>query len=135
TTQLVSRLVAYFGNQVAVFHSKYNNNERVEVWRNVLSGSEKARVVIGARSALFLPFNRLGLIIVDEEHEQNFKQTDPAPRYHARDASIVLSGMHGAKVLLGSATPSLETYHNAETGKYGLVTINQRFGNVMMPDI
>lgn len=133
TTQLTERLQAYFGNKVAVFHSKYNNNERVEVWNNVLNNSDKAQIVIGARSALFLPFSNLGLIIVDEEHEQTFKQQDPAPRYHARDAAIVLAHSHQAKVLLGSATPSLETFFNSESGKYGLVTITERYGNVMMP--
>ncbi len=93
TTQLVGRLSAYFGNKVAVFHSKYSNNERVEVWKQVLQDSEKAQIVIGARSALFLPFQNLGFIIVDEEHEQTFKQMDPAPRYHARDAAIVLANL------------------------------------------
>nr|WP_315166213.1 primosomal protein N' [uncultured Flavobacterium sp.] len=135
TTQLVGRLRTYFGNKIAVFHSKYNNNERVEVWNQVLDNSSKAQVVIGARSALFLPFVNLGFIVVDEEHEQTFKQVDPAPRYHARDAAIVLAHMHQAKVLLGSATPSLETYFNAQTEKYGLVEISKRFGNVRMPDI
>jgi len=135
TTQLVGRLRAYFGNKVAVFHSKYSNNERVEVWNQVLTNSEKAQIVIGARSALFLPFHDLGFIIIDEEHEQTFKQVDPAPRYHARDAAIVLANSHKAKVLLGSATPSIETYFNAQSGKYGLVEISERFGNVMMPDI
>ncbi len=135
TTQLVSRLTQYFGNKVAVFHSKYNNNERVEVWQNVLQNSEKAQIVIGARSALFLPFSNLGLIIVDEEHEATFKQYDPAPRYHARDSAIVLANSHQAKVLLGSATPSIETYYNATSGKFGLVTLTERFGNVQMPDI
>jgi primosomal protein N' (replication factor Y) len=145
TTQLVYRLTQFFGNKVAVFHSKYNNNERVEVWNQVLNISEKAQVVIGARSALFLPFSNLGLIIVDEEHEQTFKQQDPAPRYHARDAAVVLANAHqatrangelgGAKVLLGSATPSIETYYNATTGKFGLVTLKERFGNVPMPEI
>ncbi|MEM8522216.1 primosomal protein N' [Flavobacterium sp. PL12] len=135
TTQLVGRLSAYFGNKVAVFHSKYNNNERIEVWNQVLQNSEKAQVVIGARSALFLPFNSLGLIIVDEEHEQTFKQADPAPRYHARDAAIVLAYSHKAKVLLGSATPSIETYFNAKSEKFGLVEITKRYGNVLMPAI
>jgi primosomal protein N' (replication factor Y) len=135
TTQLVGRLRAHFGNKVAVFHSKYNNNERVEVWNQVLKNSEKAQIVIGARSALFLPFSNLGFIIVDEEHEQTFKQVDPAPRYHARDASIVLANFHKAKVLLGSATPSIESYFNTTTNKYGLVNITSRYGNVMMPDI
>jgi primosomal protein N' (replication factor Y) len=135
TAQLVGRLVRYFGNRVAVYHSKYTSNERVEVWNHVLENSEKAQVVIGARSALFLPYADLGLIIVDEEHEQMFKQQDPAPRYHARDAAIVLAKMHHAKVLLGSATPSIETYHNVQAGKFGLTTITERFGNVMMPEI
>jgi len=135
TTQLVSRLTKHFGNKVAVFHSKYSNNERVEVWNQVLNASEKAQVVIGARSALFLPFSNLGLIIVDEEHEQTFKQQDPAPRYHARDAAIVLANAHQAKVLLGSATPSIESFYNAQSGKFGLVTLKERFGNVQMPDI
>lgn len=135
TTQLVSRLTAYFGNKVAVFHSKYSNNERVEVWNQVLSNSEKAQIVIGARSALFLPFSNLGFVIVDEEHEPTFKQQDPAPRYHARDAAIVLANSHQAKVLLGSATPSIETYYNAQSGKYGLIEINERFGKAPLPEI
>ena len=149
TTQLVSRLTKHFGNKVAVFHSKYSNNERVEVWHQVLNSSDKAQVVIGARSSLFLPFNNLGLIIVDEEHEQTFKQQDPAPRYHARDAAIVLANFHnttranseatgelgGAKVLLGSATPSIETYYNANSEKFGLVILKERFGKVPMPEI
>ena len=135
TTQLVGRLTAYFGNKVAVFHSKYSNNERVEVWKQLIENSDKAQIVIGARSALFLPFSNLGLIIVDEEHEQTFKQQDPAPRYHARDAAIVLAHAHQAKVLLGSATPSIETYYNAQSAKYGLIEIFERFGNVQMPEI
>ena len=135
TTQLVGRLRDYFGNKVAIFHSKYSNNERVEVWRQVLAASSKAQIVIGARSALFLPFSNLGLVIVDEEHEQTFKQVDPSPRYHARDASIVLASSFKAKVLLGSATPSIETYFNAQSGKYGVVEISERYGNVRMPEI
>lgn len=135
TTQLVVRLTAYFGNQVAVFHSKYSNNERVEVWQQVLQNSEKAKIVIGARSALFLPFNDLGLIVIDEEHEQTFKQQDPAPRYHARDAAIVLAHSFGAKVLLGSATPSIETYFNVNSGKYGYVQLTERYGNIVPPEI
>ena len=135
TTQLVSRLTAYFGNQVAVFHSKYSNNERVEVWNQVLNNSEKAKIVIGARSSLFLPFSNLGLIIIDEEHEQTFKQQDPAPRYHARDAAIVLAKSHEAKVLLGSATPSIETFYNAQSEKYGFVSLTERYGKVQMPEI
>ena len=135
TTQLVSRLTQHFGNQVAVFHSKYSNNERVEVWNQVLTNSEKAQIVIGARSALFLPFSNLGIIIVDEEHEQTFKQQDPAPRYHARDAAIVLATAHQSRVLLGSATPSIETFFNAQSNKYGLVTVTERFGKVQMPEV
>lgn len=135
TTQLVQRLTAYFGNEVAVFHSKYTNNERIEVWNQVLENSPKAKVVIGVRSALFLPFLNLGCIIVDEEHEQTFKQHDPAPRYHARDAAIVLAKQHGAKVVLGSATPSLETYYNVQTKKYGLTELKVRYGNVVLPEI
>ena len=135
TTQLVGRLHTHFGNKVAVFHSKYSNNERVEVWNQVLDKSEKAQIVIGARSALFLPFQDLGFVIVDEEHEQTYKQVDPAPRYHARDAAIVLAGLQKAKVILGSATPCIESYNNAKTGKFGLVTLVERFGNVTMPEI
>jgi len=135
TTQLVQRLTAYFGNQVAVFHSKYSDNERIEVWNQVLENSPKAKVVIGVRSALFLPFSNLGCIIVDEEHEQTYKQHDPAPRYHARDAAIVLAKQHNAKVLLGSATPSLESYYNVQTKKYGITELKVRFGNVVLPEI
>ena len=135
TTQLVSRLTRHFGNEVAVFHSKYSNNERVEVWNQVLENSEKAKIVIGARSALFLPYSNLGLIIIDEEHEQTFKQQDPAPRYHARDAAIVLAQAQKAKVLLGSATPSIETYFNAQSGKFGMVSIQERFGKAPLPEV
>ena len=135
TTQLVTRLQDYFGEKVAVFHSRYSSSERVEVWNNVLSNSNKAQIVIGARSSLLLPFKNLGLIIVDEEHEQSYKQFDPAPRYHARDAAIVLAAMFKAKTLLGTATPSLETYYNAQQKKYGLVEIKKRYNNVLMPDI
>jgi primosomal protein N' (replication factor Y) len=135
TTQLLSRLRKFFGNKVAVFHSKYSNYERVEVWNQVLENSPKAQVVIGARSAMFLPFSNLGLVIVDEEHEQNFKQTDPAPRYHARDSVTVLANYHKAKVVLGSATPSLETYYNSQNNKYGLVELFERYNNVPMPEI
>lgn len=135
TTQLVSRLRFHFGDKIAVFHSKYSNNERVEVWKQTLENADKAQIVIGARSALFLPFANLGLLIVDEEHEQTFKQTDPAPRYHARDSAVVLAGFHQAKVLLGSATPSIETYFNTQTEKYGLVSIMERYNNVRMPEI
>ena len=135
TTQLVGRLRTYFGDKVGVYHSKYSNNERVELWKQVLEQSPKAQIVIGARSALFLPFSNLSLIVVDEEHEQTFKQVDPAPRYHARDAAIVLANAHQAKVLLGSATPSIESYFNAQSDKYGLVEITERYGNVQLPEI
>ncbi|OIQ36999.1 MAG: primosomal protein N' [Bacteroidetes bacterium MedPE-SWsnd-G1] len=135
TTQLIDRLQEYFGEQVSVFHSKYSMNERVEVWNNVLENKSKAQIVLGARSSLFMPFSNLGLIIVDEEHETSYKQFDPAPRYHARDASIVLSHLHKAKVLLGSATPSIETYQNAKEDKYGFVELKRRHGNVLLPEI
>ncbi|MFD1063602.1 primosomal protein N' [Winogradskyella litorisediminis] len=135
TTQLVSRLQNHFGEKVAVFHSRYSSNERVEAWNNILHKEEKAQIIIGARSALLLPFSDLGLILVDEEHEQSFKQFDPAPRYHARDAAIVLAHIFKAKTLLGTATPSLESYYNASQGKYGLVELNQRYNNVLMPEI
>ena len=135
TTQLIQRLQRYFGNQIGVFHSKYSLNERVEVWNNTLQNSSKAQLLLGARSALFLPFSDLGLVIVDEEHETSYKQFDPAPRYHARDAAIVLAKLSNAKVLLGSATPSVESFYNAQQKKYGLVTLNQRYGNVLLPEI
>lgn len=135
TTQLVTRLQNYFGEQVAIFHSKYSTHERVEVWNNVLHNSTKAQIILGARSSVFLPFKDLGLIIVDEEHEQSFKQFDPAPRYHARDTAVVLAHMYQAKTLLGSATPSLESYFNAKQNKYGLVEITKRYNHVMMPDV
>ena len=135
TTQLIGRLQNYFGERISVFHSKYTLNERVEVWNNVLQKKSKARIIIGARSALFLPFSDLGLIIVDEAHEPSFKQYSPAPRYHARDSAVVLGRLHKAKTLLGSATPSLESTHNAQTGKYGLVKLTERYGNILMPDI
>ena len=135
TTQLVNRLQGYFGEQVSVYHSRYSVNERVEVWYNMLNQSTKAQIILGARSSVFLPFHDLGLIIVDEEHEQSFKQFDPAPRYHARDTAIVLGNLFKSHVLLGSATPSLESYHNAQTGKYGLARIKERFNQVLMPEI
>ncbi len=135
TTQLISRLQEYFGEKVSVYHSKYNIQERVEVWNNVLAKKAKAQIVIGARSALFLPYSELGLIIVDEEHEGSFKQFDPAPRYHARDAAIILANLHKSHILLGSATPSIESFYNARTGKYGYAEIKRRYGNVLMPEI
>ena len=135
TSQLINRLKAFFGNQVAVYHSKYSQNERVEVWKNVLQKNDRARIVLGARSSLFLPFSDLGLIIVDEEHEQSFKQFDPAPRYHARDSAVYLARLHKAHCLLGSATPSVESYANTKGGKYALAEIPRRYGDVMMPEI
>ncbi len=135
TTQLISRLQDFFGERVSVYHSKYNIQERIEVWNNVLAKKNKAQIVIGARSSLFLPFSDLGTIIVDEEHEGSFKQFDPAPRYHARDAAIVLGNLHGANVLLGSATPSVETFHNVQIGKYGYAKIDRRYGNVLLPEM
>ncbi len=134
TTQLVARLQHYFGDQLSVYHSKYTVHERVEVWNNVLHNQQKAQLILGARSAVFLPFQDLGLVIVDEEHEPSYKQFDPAPRYQARDAAIVLANNQRAKVLLGSATPALESYYNAQQGKYGLVTLKTRYGDVMMPE-
>lgn len=135
TTQLIGRLQEYFGDKIAIYHSKYNVQERVEVWQNVLQAKPKAQLVIGARSALYLPFSKLGLVVVDEEHEGSFKQFDPAPRYHARDAAIVLGLMHNANVLLGSATPSIESFYNSKSGKYGYAEITRRYGNVLMPDM
>lgn len=135
TTQLISRLQEYFGEKIAIYHSKYNVQERVEVWNNVLLAKNKAQIVIGARSAMFLPFSDLGLLLVDEEHEGSFKQFDPAPRYHARDAAIVLGSLHTSNILLGSATPSIESYHNVKMGKYGYAEITRRYGNVLMPDM
>lgn len=135
TTQLISRLQYYFGEKISVYHSKYSISERVEVWNNVLENKPKAQIIIGARSSLFLPFSKLGLIIVDEEHEPSFKQYAPSPRYNGRDSAVVLAKLHNAKVLMGSATPSLESYYNAKNDRYGLITLKKRFGNVMMPAI
>ena len=133
TTQMVRRLKKIFGEHMGVYHSKYSSNERVEVWNDVLKGERP--LIIGVRSSIFLPFDNLGLIIVDEEHEVSYKQFDAMPRYHARNAALVLAKYHQAKVLLGSATPSLETYHNAQTGKYGLVKLDERFGQTALPEI
>ena len=132
TTQIIQRLKKYFGDQVGVFHSHYSQNERTEVWQAVVRFPDRNSypIVLGARSAVFLPFQKLGLVIVDEEHESGFKQFDPAPRYHGRDAAVYLARLHGAKCLLGSATPSLESFHNARTGKYGYVPLQERFGNL-----
>ena len=133
TAQMVQRLQKRFGEQVTVFHSKFSIHERVEVWKNILHNSPKARIVLGARSAIFLPFKRLGLIVVDEEHESSFKQFDPAPRYQARDAAIVLANQYKCKLLLGSATPSIESRFNVERKKYGHVQLLERFGEAVLP--
>lgn len=134
TTQLTRRLQEVFGEKVVIYHSKFSDNERVDIWKKLLHDTEPV-VVIGARSSVFLPFSHLGLVIVDEEHESSYKQYDPAPRYNARDAAIVLAGMHGAKTLLGSATPSVETYSKALSGKFGLVRLSVRYQDVQLPEI
>ncbi len=134
TTQLTTRLGRVFGRQMGVYHSKFPDAERVELWKHQLS-AEPFPLILGVRSSLFLPFKKLGLIIVDEEHETSYKQQDPAPRYQGRDAAIMLARQLGAKVLLGTATPAVETYHNALTGKYGLVRMTQRYGGVQLPEI
>lgn len=133
TAQIIRRLQKHFGGNIAIYHSKFNQNERVEIWNKVRDGEIK--IILGARSSLLLPFRELGLIIVDEEHDASFKQQDPAPRYHARDTAIYCGQLHAAKVLLGSATPSIESYYNAVQGKYGLVTLGERYGGVHMPII
>lgn len=138
TTQVVSRIRKYFGQALGVYHSKFNENERVEIWNGVnqFKGKDsKFQVILGARSAMFLPFSKLGLVIVDEEHDSSYKQFDPAPRYHARDSAMVLAHMHKAKVLLGSATPSIESLHNASSGKFGKTELLTRFGGIEMPEI
>ena len=135
TPQMVMRLQSRFGKNVTVYHSKFSIHERTEVWYNVLNNSSKARVVVGTRSAIFLPFYQLGLIIIDEEHELSYKQFDPAPRYHARDTAIILSRIYNAKILMGSATPSIESSFNLMTDKFGGVQLNERFGNIELPEI
>ncbi len=132
TFQLINRLRGVFGDRVGVYHSRYSDAERVEVFQSI---GKRYDIVIGARSSVFLPFASLGLIIVDEEHDGSYKQQDPAPRYNARDAAVVLAGMHGAKVLLGTATPSVESYYNAQVGKYGLAQLQERYGNAVLPII
>lgn len=134
TTQITDRLKSVFGNKMAVYHSKFNDNERAEIWNKLLLEDE-CQVILGARSSIFLPFQRLGLIIVDEEHESSYKQQDPSPRYNARNAAIVLASISKAKVLLGSATPAIETYYNAISGKYGLVTLSKRYDDIALPHI
>jgi primosomal protein N' (replication factor Y) len=133
TSQVIRRLEKHFGGHIAIYHSKFNPNERVEIWNKVKEG--KVNIVLGARSSLFLPFQDLKLVICDEEHDPSYKQQDPAPRYHARDAAIYYASKMDAKVVLGSATPSLESYHNAVNGKYGLVELTERFGNILLPEI
>lgn len=134
TTQLTDRLRRIFGDRLLVYHSKFSDYERVEIW-NTLLHSEQPLIILGARSAVFLPIRRLGLVIVDEEHESSYKQYDPAPRYNARDTAIMLAAMHGAKTLLGSATPAIDTYYKALNGKYGLVALSERFENATLPDV
>ena len=134
TTQLTRRLRRVFGDKLLIYHSKFSDNERVDIWRRLLTTSEPL-VVIGVRSAVFLPFSKLGLVIVDEEHDSSYKQQDPAPRYNGRNAAIVLASMHGAKALLGSATPAIEVYYKALAGKYGLVRLLTRYGDIEMPQV
>ena len=134
TVQITSRLRHVFGDKLGIYHSKYSDAERVEIWKKQLS-HHPYEVVLGARSAVFLPFQRLGLVIIDEEHETSFKQQDPSPRYHARSVAIVLARMYGAKTLLGTATPSVESYYNACQGKYGLVTLTSRYKDIQLPEI
>ncbi len=133
TAQITERLRKHFGDKLGVYHSKFNDNERAEIWHKVLKG--ELNVIVGARSSVFLPFQNLGLIVIDEEHEVSYKQFDPAPRYHARDTAIFIAQSQQAKVVLGSATPSIESYYNAKSGKYGLVELKERFGEAQMPEI
>ena len=136
TSQIINRLQVYFGVDIGTYHSRFNENERVEIWQHASGSSDLSfKILLGARSAMFLPFNNLGLIIVDEEHDSSYKQYDPAPRYNARDTAIFLASLHNAKVLLGSATPSLESFYNAVTGRYGHTTLPERFGGMLMPEI
>ncbi|WP_314948435.1 primosomal protein N' [Hoylesella shahii] len=134
TVQMTSRLKRVFGNKLGIYHSRYSDAERVEIWKKQLSASPY-EVILGARSAVFLPFQRLGLVIIDEEHEGSFKQQDPAPRYHARSAAIMLASYYGAQTLLGTATPSTESFFNAQTGKYGLVQLQTRYKDIALPEI
>lgn len=139
TTQIVMRITAYFGRNVGVYHSKFNHNEKVEIWNSVLDNNESSEagcsIIIGTRSSIFLPFNNLGLIIIDDEHDYSYKQSDVSPRYNTRDCAVYMAGIHKAKVLLCSATPSIETYYNAKNGRYGLVTLNERYGGLQLPEI
>ena len=133
TTQVINRLKRYFGDRVGVYHSRFSVSQRVEVWQRTLSGDYQ--ILLGARSALMLPFRDLALVIVDEEHDASYKQQDPAPRYHARDAAVYLASLWKARTILGSATPSIESYHNALTGKYGLATLTRRYGGFSLPEV
>ena len=135
TTQITERLKRVFGGRIGIYHSKFPDAERVEIWQKQLRPEGHYDIILGVRSSVFLPFHNLGLIIVDEEHETTYKQQDPAPRYHARDTAIMLASLYGAKVLLGTATPSIDSYHNALTGKYGLVTLGERYKDIRLPDI
>jgi primosomal protein N' (replication factor Y) len=137
TTQIIERLRRHFGSLTGIYHSRFNDSEKVEIWRKVAGGSSSNgyRLILGVRSALFLPFANLGLVVVDEEHDGSYKQHDPSPSYHARDSAIMLASLSGAKTILGSATPSVESYHNATLGKYGFAFLNERFGNINLPEI
>lgn len=140
STQLIIRLKKHFGDRIGVYHSKFNDAERVEIWKNIQKRSElhnrpNYQIILGVRSSIFLPFENLGLIIIDEEHENTFKQYNPAPRYHARDAALVLAQIHGAKTLLGTATPSVESYFNAQNGKFGFVELKTRYQDILLPEI
>jgi primosomal protein N' (replication factor Y) len=141
TAQIIKRLRTAFGNRVVVYHSKYSNADRIRTWKNLLEydpdspDAHNVGIVLGVRSAIFLPFKNPGLIIIDEEHENTYKQYDPSPRYHARDTAIMMAKHHGAKVLLGTATPSIETYHNCVTGKFGLVELNERYQQIQLPEV
>ncbi|MDO4879742.1 MAG: primosomal protein N' [Capnocytophaga sp.] len=135
TTQLIQRLERFFGDKMSVYHSKYSSNERVEVWHNILNNREKAQLIVGVRSAVFLPFVNLGLVIIDEEHDISYKQNESSPRFQARDVALVLAHQHKAHSLLGSATPSTESFYNAQIQKYGYVTLEERFGNILPPEI
>ena len=134
TTQITERLQRVFGSRLGIYHSKFPDAERVEIWQKQLSDSGYD-IILGVRSSVFLPFRKLGLVIVDEEHENTYKQQDPAPRYHARNAATVLAALYGAKTLLGTATPSIETWHNAMSGKYGLVELKERYKEIQLPEI
>ena len=135
TTQIIQKLKIHFGDKISVFHSRYSLNERTEVWENIKKNQKKSRLIVGARSSVFLPFQNLGLIIIDEEHEISYKQQEPSPRYNARDSAIYLSKLNNSKVILGSATPSIESSFNAKNNKYGYVKLKERFGNIEMPNI